>query len=103
LRGRVGFDPPRSLFYITGGLAIGAVRANVGTFPGSSATNVGWAAGAGAEFALSTNLTGKLEFLHVDLGSGHCTPATCGGNATIPLQFELLRAGLNYHFNWAGR
>ena len=34
----------------------------------SSRTSVGWAAGAGLEYRVLTNVTLRLEYLHVDLG-----------------------------------
>ena len=57
--------------YLTGGVAYGEVSANGtqlagGLFMGStSATKVGWAAGAGADYALSKNLSLRAEYLYV--------------------------------------
>ena len=40
--------------------------------PFSSSTQIGWTAGGGVEFAFTPNLTAKVEYLYVDLGSQSC-------------------------------
>jgi outer membrane immunogenic protein len=68
---------------------------------------VGWTAGAGAEFALTTNLTLKGEALYVHLerpsaiatainGAG-MTPSSFTGNFSY-VYFIVARGGLNYRF-----
>jgi len=88
--------------YVTGGLAFGNVSAEVNGFPGVSKTNVGWTAGGGVAFPLGTwqdhRIVGKFEYLHVDLGSVQCTPATCGGTADVRSTQEVFRAGINLAF-----
>ena len=71
-RGRVGYAFDRWMPYITGGAAFGDVTANHPGFTGASNTQVGWAAGAGVEFAVVNNWTAKVEYLHYDLGSFNC-------------------------------
>jgi outer membrane immunogenic protein len=93
VRGRVGYAFNNILFYGTGGLAFGELRAE--TFGLSeSHTNVGWTAGVGAEFGLVQNWTAKIEYLYVDLASDNFT-ITGVSNA---YRFGLVRAGVNYHF-----
>jgi opacity protein-like surface antigen len=86
----------------TGGLAFGNVSAEVNGFPGVSKTNVGWTAGGGVAFPLGTwqdhRIVGKFEYLHVDLGSVQCTPATCGGTADVRSTQEVVRVGINLAF-----
>jgi outer membrane immunogenic protein len=110
LRGRVGYAIDRVLFYGTAGGAAGDVKATFsGTFPApvgafsisSNSSEFGWTAGAGVEYAVTNNLTAKVEYLFVDLGNGSlsCPVATCGV-PSVPVSFEanLVRAGLNYKF-----
>ena len=65
---------------MTGGAAFGPVQTGLNppsTF--DSATKLGWAAGAGVEFAFSGNWSAKAEYLFVDLAMSSCsTVANCG-------------------------
>jgi outer membrane immunogenic protein len=101
-RGRVGFALDRVLFYGTGGAAYGDIRPMVFGLSDSQ-TKVGWTAGAGVEGAFADNWTAKIEYLYADLGTASCTTA-CGGAppGAIPvtLRENLIRAGLNYKFNF---
>jgi outer membrane immunogenic protein len=108
LRGRAGVAWDRVLVYATGGGAAGTINTSVPAAPGFAAgstgnTEFGWAAGGGLEFAITDNITAKIEYLYVDLqnGSFACTVATCGGVASVPVSFDtsLVRAGLNLKFN----
>jgi outer membrane immunogenic protein len=113
-RARVGFTPAdRWLVYATGGLAYGEIRtdatvtvAGVGSTATSySQTKAGWAAGAGIEAALGGGWTGKVEYLHMDLGS---VSGTFMSATTVPLRGtfvatsgvtdEIMRVGVNYRF-----
>jgi outer membrane immunogenic protein len=98
-RGRVGYAFGRWLPYITGGLAVGDVQASAPGFTGQTNTQVGWAAGAGVEYALSNNWSAKLEYLHVDLGRFDCN-VNCGAAGTDNVGFRdnLVRGGFNYRF-----
>ncbi len=96
LRGRAGFLlNNNTLFYATGGLAIGSLTAQSAT-TGVSETKVhpGWALGIGAEMAISGNWTAKVEYLYVNLydRSYGLTGASNGMDANI------LRMGVNYRF-----
>jgi len=98
-RGRVGYAVGNWLPYVTGGLAVGDVQASVPGFSGATNTQVGWAAGAGVEFALTNQWSAKLEYLHVDLGRFDCG-AACGAAGTDNVSFHdnLVRGGINYRF-----
>jgi outer membrane immunogenic protein len=124
---------PPLVLYGTGGFAFGQVHENlsvpavmtgglsppggfsyactIGTacFAGSaSQTLLGWSAGAGAEYAITTNLIFRTELLYVHLGSPTVTAiATAVTGATAPasiaagfspVYFAVMRAGLNYRF-----
>jgi outer membrane immunogenic protein len=101
VRGRAGYAFGGVLPYITGGLAMGDIRAATPGFAGASGTNAGWAVGGGIEFALPGNWSAKAEYLHVDLGSFNCG-ANCNGLPTdnVSMHDNVVRAGVNYRFGW---
>jgi outer membrane immunogenic protein len=102
-RGRVGYAVDRFLPYVTGGLAVGDINANVANVGSATTTNVGWTAGLGVEYAISKNWSTKVEYLHVNLGSFDCGSA-CSATppVNVRLNEDLMRAGLNYKFDWNG-
>jgi outer membrane immunogenic protein len=119
VRGRVGYGWDRALIYVTGGWAFGRVdsRASLelcgagggGCFGGGlsrGTTHNGWTAGVGMEYALTNNLSFKTEYLFVDLGRKNLYSANYGRGTTAALdvetRFHVVRAGLNYRFNWGG-
>jgi outer membrane immunogenic protein len=135
LRGRIGFSPASNLLlFASGGLAYGhVVESATISSAGSSIsagtvglnanchqavpcyvangtrTSIGWAAGAGAEYALTRNITMRAEYLHVDLGKSSLTslfnndnPTLASASATTNFSaaaFDTVRFGVNYHFN----
>ena len=102
VRGRAGYAFDRVLVYGTGGAAFGNVQAAYAALPFSSSTQTGWTAGAGVEFAFTPNLTAKIEYLYVDLGSQSCAVGNCsfpGSNpTTVTFTENVVRAGINYKF-----
>jgi outer membrane immunogenic protein len=113
VRGRIGIANGSWLLYGTAGAAIANVSFNDFVLYINSGTNetgaisqtrVGWTAGVGAEWAFSGNWSGKLEYLHVDLGSLTSTVFDTNGNPasfvtqTHKLTEDILRVGLNYRF-----
>jgi len=100
-RGRLGFAADRWLPYVTGGLAVGDIKAAVPGLAGVDKTNAGWTAGGGLEFALSGPWTVKAEYLYVDLGKAGCSVACgfpVGANNNVSLTTNVVRAGINYRF-----
>jgi outer membrane immunogenic protein len=97
-RGRLGFAFDRFLPFVTGGLAVGDIKANVPGFGSATTTNAGWTAGGGLEVALGTNWTAKAEYLRVDLGSLNCGTACTGTTSNVDFTTNLVRGGLNYKF-----
>ena len=99
VRGRVGFSFDRFLPYLTGGLAVGDIRASVPGFVGSTSTEAGWTVGGGVEVALYRNWSAKVEYLHVDLGNFNCG-LSCGVAATnnVSLHSNMVRGGINFRF-----
>jgi outer membrane immunogenic protein len=117
LRPRLGFAANNWLLYVTGGLAVGDVKANflfTDTFATAletasiSQTKVGWTAGLGAEYAFAGPWSVKLEYLHVDLGSVSATstnltaftpPIAFPTNVfshSVNLTTDIVRAGINF-------
>jgi outer membrane immunogenic protein len=112
-RGRLGATvTPDLLLYATGGLAYGHVDASANTFfasdeqfPASvSKTKVGWTVGAGAEWMFARNWSAKVEYLYLDLGNvsairhSPIIPSIAAAY-TWHTQENIVRAGVNYHFN----
>jgi len=115
LRARVGYAIDNVLIYGTGGLAVGQGKAGLtiqGGVPGGftgpeysqtdSKTMVGYAIGAGAEWAIAhSNWSVKAEYLYTDFGSktfdfdfGSAGSASSRGEISA----SIVRAGLNYRF-----
>ncbi len=103
LRGRLGYAFDNVLVYGTGGLAmmetneriLGDNDATQNTY--NEAVHTGWVLGAGVEYALSENISTKLEYLHMEF------PQLSGQtNNAEPYSFEnsvdIVRVGLNYKF-----
>jgi len=130
VRGRLGFlFTPTLLVYGTGGLAYGGVTGNTAiaqflvppaavtpAWFGAGAysnTRVGWTAGGGLEWMFAPNWSAKVEYLYYDLGNVNyaVSPLVTGAAAATPFTINavqsrtrydghIVRAGLNYHFNW---
>jgi outer membrane immunogenic protein len=111
-RGRLGFALDKILIFGTGGLAYGGGSRN--TFGESVGSGTGWVWGAGAEWAVTDNVTVKFEALRVNLGNYEAarvrqdfvaTGFTAGPVTDVSIrrrdEFNVIRAGLNYKFGWA--
>jgi outer membrane immunogenic protein len=99
-RGRIGYAGWGPLMaYVTGGAAIGDVKATNTLFTDVSKTMVGWTAGGGVEYAFSGRWSAKVEYLYSDLGNMNCG-VSCGGVAPtdISVTTSVVRAGVNYRF-----
>jgi outer membrane immunogenic protein len=92
VRGRLGYAYDRFLFYGTGGVAFGNVESNDGGNV-ESATKVGWTLGAGIEAALSSKVTGRIEYRHTDLGT-----ATFPTNSSVGYTANDLMVGIGVKF-----
>jgi outer membrane immunogenic protein len=91
IRGRVGYSFDRFMPYVTGGLAIGNVKAN-NAFTSKDETKAGWAVGTGVEFAFAPQWTAKIEYLYVDLG--HVDLA----GLEADFHTNIVRGGVNFRF-----
>jgi outer membrane immunogenic protein len=126
VRGRLGWlFTPTLLMYGTGGLAYGGGHVTVDdsqlSYAGStlvslnygsgsfSDTRVGWSAGGGVEWMFWPNWSAKVEYLRYDLGTVRASFTNYEASTGLPgsisefstrFSGNLVRAGLNYHFNW---
>lgn len=99
VRGRAGYAFDRVMPYVTGGLAVGDIKASTPGAVGANETNAGWTVGGGLELALTNNWSAKAEYLHVDLGNMNCG-FSCGasGSNNVSLKSDVVRGGLNFRF-----
>ena len=98
VRGRVGYAADRFLPYVTGGLALGDIRASLPGFAGGTTTNAGWTIGGGIEGAIVGHWTAKVEYLYVDLGNFNCGIACGAATQNVTFTANVLRGGINYRF-----
>ena len=94
LRGRVGYAFNNILLYGTGGLAFGALKAQLPGGLSETNTSAGWTVGVGAEVALNQNWSAKVEYLYVDLSEKNFLMTGMSNG----YQFNTLRVGVNYRF-----
>ena len=114
LRARAGVGFDRLLVYGTAGFAFGSVEASACYVGGFCWTDkqihAGFVVGAGAEFAVTNNVSLKVEYDYVDLGheshnlgsftnSGPSLSGTYGVSADVDYRSHILRAGANYRFS----
>ena len=125
VRGRVGYlVMPTLLAYGTAGFAYGGVSStvwlatsgNAGATGGGgslaySNTQAGWAAGGGLEWMFLPNWSAKAEYLYYSLSNGYASTTIAdtitpnawayGIGASRSYNGNIVRAGVNYHFNFA--
>ncbi|MGL4264491.1 MAG: outer membrane protein [Afipia sp.] len=94
VRGRVGYAFNSVLLYGTGGLAFGALKAQLPGGLSESNTSAGWTVGAGAEFAINQNWSAKVEYLYIDLSEKNFLMTGMSNG----YQFSTVRVGVNYRF-----
>jgi outer membrane immunogenic protein len=107
VRGRVGYDlgPVAGLFggvlaYVTGGLAVGEVRAWDSLFGTSGgATEAGWTVGGGLALKIAPLWSVKVEYLHVDLGN-HAIFTAATFPEHVSTSAEIARVGAHYHLDF---
>ena len=119
-RARIGFAATpdyRLMVYGTGGLAYGGGNGYLNVFDNvaglywhgaPAATRVGWAIGAGVEYAIANNITLRAEYLYYDLGTSNVvTVPNSAANTVFPGVYatakyyyngSILRAGVNFKF-----
>jgi outer membrane immunogenic protein len=115
-RGRFGVAFDWILPYVTTGAALASVSDDLiltiggvtGAFDSHTGSRLGWTAGAGVDFALTSNWSARLEYLYVaidDITSTARIPNVLGLGATnkgIEVRDSILRVGVNYRFGPRG-
>jgi outer membrane immunogenic protein len=112
IRGRVGYAVTSNvLLYGTAGGAFADLRVNeYSTVAAANAatethTFSGWTAGGGVEWGFAPSWSAKVEYLYADLGKHNYFQFTSSGCCTYQsthLIDNIVRVGVNYHFNWPG-
>jgi outer membrane immunogenic protein len=93
VRARAGIAVDRFLPYITGGFAYGGSTVTIPAVGKTTPNHTGWTIGGGVEYALTNNVTTRIEALYVDLDNKRIPNGTKMGT-----EFGVVRAGLNYKF-----
>jgi outer membrane immunogenic protein len=95
----------KSLVYVKGGVAWGDVNSDVDIlgipFLSGSETHVGWTAGIGFEHAITNNITARIEYAHIDLGSEDHALKVNGFkvlDSQVDAEFDSVTIGINYKF-----
>jgi outer membrane immunogenic protein len=133
VRGRLGvIIAPTILAYATGGLAYGEAKADINFMQqvsgapnctvcapygfrgtGTGQTRTGYALGAGVEWVVASQWTGKLEYLHYDLGAASSFGAATnffqlasnvpyyivGTSASTRFSGDIVRVGVSHQFH----
>jgi outer membrane immunogenic protein len=98
IRGRLGYAGWNNwLPYITGGGAVGALKAS-SPLGDVNKTQWGWTVGGGIEWAFLANWSAKVEYLYVDLGSISCGIACGAVDEGVSFKSSIVRLGVNYRF-----
>ena len=104
-RGRVGYATGPWLAYATGGLAWVGERflntPDIGSDEKILNTRLGWAAGAGVEYAFAPHWSARLEYLYSRFGTADIRFPSATQYAST-LDFQSLRVGLNRKIDWPG-
>jgi outer membrane immunogenic protein len=109
LRGRAGIVTwDNTFFYATGGAAFAGLQDTVTSAGVSGSFNntvIGWTVGGGVEFMPFRNWTVKVEYLFVGFPTVNdafntVPPAGTFVGGSMRLSENIIRAGVNWHFNW---
>lgn len=106
LRGRLAYATNRWLIYGSGGFAVSEPRffespAASGDSDKVLRFRMGWAMGAGAEFAVAPNWTARLEYFYDQFGpAGAVFPS--GTSVESRSDMHSLRLGFSRTLNWSG-
>src|SRR5262249_7546060 len=105
LRARLGYATGAWLFYATGGLAFAGERflstPNNDVEDKRLHTRLGWAAGAGVEYAFAPHWTARLEYLYRKFTDANVSFPS-GVNYASTMDFHTIRLGLNRKIDWPG-
>jgi outer membrane immunogenic protein len=110
LTGRLGYSFGQLLVYGKGGIAFLQAKLTVEDPteadgpPSFQNSQVGWTAGAGAEWRWSPSWSVKAEYLHFDFGTSQSTLSAFNNASAFfgfnhDLTVDSVKFGLNYHLN----
>jgi outer membrane immunogenic protein len=109
LTARLGFAFGAALLYVKGGYAWSDNRETLTlagapvAFAFDNSHRNGYTVGAGAEYMFTQNWSAKLEYQYYDFGSKRfVAPAAFVPFGGFRNDEHTVKAGVNYHFNWAG-
>ncbi|ABD09243.1 outer membrane protein [Rhodopseudomonas palustris HaA2] len=99
--GRLGYTWGPALLYVKGGWAYADYTSSltlsgVGTVSSTSSQD-GYTVGGGLEYLFAQNWSGKIEYQYYDFGN-----VDLGAGFTAKNDQHVVKAGLNYRFNWGG-
>lgn len=103
--GRIGVAFDSALLYVKGGYGWANNKLNVDVFGvnilSESNTHSGWTIGAGLEYMFAPNWSAKVEYQYYDLGKETYAAGLIPGGIEGKAALHTVKAGVNYHFNWA--
>ena len=109
LTGRVGYTWGPGLLYVKGGYAYSDNNESVtlGGVPVAFATlgdhRNGYTVGAGLEYMFAPNWSAKVEYQYYNFGNASFSaPAALVPFGSFTTDDHVVRAGINYRFNWGG-
>lgn len=106
IRGRLGFELDRALFYVTGGGSFADFNTTYQTpfgFNSFSRSVAGWTIGGGIEYAITNNWTARAEYRYADYGSFTDYPYSAPGTSSTHHETtNAVRLGFSYKFDSFG-
>jgi len=111
LTGRFGYTWGPGLVYVKGGYGfsdnnesvINTVTGMRVPFAFTGDHTNGWTVGAGVEYMFTQNWSGKLEYQYYNFGNSSFTaPAALVPFGSFRTDDHVVKAGINYRFNWGG-
>jgi outer membrane immunogenic protein len=106
---RIGGDLNGWLLYGTAGIGYGDTNAGqnpcaltvFGGFSCREQLRSGWVAGGGVEKMFAPHWSAKIEYLHYDFGNKvNYVPNTGVNPVSVLERGDIIRAGVNYKFDW---
>ena len=103
IRARLGYAFDNFLVYGTGGIAFANVEVSEGlTGSDDDNTHIGYALGAGIEAGLTQNVSLRAEYLYLDFEEEDISLAGGAVTGDASADNHILRAAINYRFNFGG-
>jgi outer membrane immunogenic protein len=108
--GRIGYTWGPALLYAKGGYAYSDYSQSLNTVGGvpvaftlNNSHHNGYTVGGGLEYMFAQNWSAKVEYQYYNFGkTSFVTPAALTGFGSATNDEHVVKAGLNYHFNWGG-